>query len=121
MLDRPSRPSTMTRVGSPSLARHSLSAPWTYTDATGATAYERFTSTGEMVLLVETRGDEGTYVIRPDRVDVALPTINHTLMRIGETLVARGPVTVRRDPRERRSPDQSPRSSEWRFRGRRRP
>lgn len=74
-----------------------------------------------MVLLVETRGDEGTYVIRPDRVDVALPTINHTLMRIGETLVARGPVTVRRDPRERRSPDQSPRSSEWRFRGRRRP
>jgi hypothetical protein len=39
-----------------------------YTHATGAIAYERFASDGEMVLLVEMQG-EGTYVLsaRPGR------------------------------------------------------
>ena len=73
MLDRRSRPLTMTRVGKPVPGVPLIVGTWTYTHATGATAYERFTSNGEMVLLVEMQGFEGTYVVRPDRVDVALP------------------------------------------------
>lgn len=56
-----------------------------------------------MVRLVEMLGREGTYVVRPDRVDVALPTGRHTFTRIGETLVATSSdgqaVTLRRAPR----------------------
>ena len=112
MLERLSRPLTMTRVGKPIQGAPLIVGTWTYTHPTGATAYERFTSNGEMVLLVEMRGDEGTYVVRPDRVDVALPTSSHTLMRIGETLVATPAGTLRRDPRRAPLANQSPRFSE---------
>jgi hypothetical protein len=103
MLDRLSQPLTMTRVGKPMPGVPLIVGTWKYTHVTGTTAYERFTSDGEMVTLVEMQGHEGTYVVRPDRVDVALPSGSHTLTRVGEALVAASSngqaVTLRRDPR----------------------
>ena len=103
MVDRLSQPLTMTCVGEPMPGVPLIVGTWRYTDATGATAYERFTSDGEMVRLVEMQGREGTYVVRPDRVDVSLPTGSQTLTRVGETLVAASSagqaVTLRRAPR----------------------
>ena len=103
MLPRPGQPLTMTRVGKPHAGVSLIVGMWKYTHATGAIAYERFTSDGEMVLLVEMQGREGTYVVRSDRVDVFLSTGNHTFTRIEDTLVATGSngqaVTLRRAPR----------------------
>jgi hypothetical protein len=102
MLDRLLQPLSMTRVGKPMPGVPLIVGTWIYTHATGATAYERFTSDGEMVLLVEMRRTEGTYVVRPDRVEVTLPSGNDRLTRVGETLVATisggQAVTLRRDP-----------------------
>lgn len=66
MVDRLSQPLTKTRVGKPMPGVLLIVGTWRYTDATGATAYERFTSDGEMVSLMEMQGREGTYVVRPD-------------------------------------------------------
>jgi hypothetical protein len=73
----------MTRVGQAMAGAPLIVGTWTYTHPTGATAYERFTSGGEMVLLVEMQASEGTYAVRPDRVDVALPTGSQTFTRMG--------------------------------------
>ena len=103
MLDRLSQPLTMTRVGKPMAGAPLIVGTWRYTHPTGATAYERFTSGGEMVLLVEMQASEGTYAVRPDRVDVAFPTSSQTFKRMGETLVTTNTegqaITFRRAPR----------------------
>ena len=101
MLDRMSQPLAMRRVGGAVPGAPLIVGTWTYEHYTGATAYERFTPGGSMILLVEMQARRGTYALRSDRVVLELSDGAETFLRKDDALVSSvegKPLTFRRAP-----------------------
>jgi hypothetical protein len=101
MLDRMSQPLAMRRVGAAAPGAPLIVGTWTYEHYTGATAFERFTPGGSMILLVEMQASQGTYTLLSDRIVVDLPDGAQTFLRKDDALVSAAggkPLTFRRAP-----------------------
>jgi hypothetical protein len=101
MPDRMSQPLKMKRIGARIPGTPPILGTWTYTHSTDATAYERFTPDGHMVLLVEMQVNQGIYNVSLGGVLVEFPSGSLTFVRKSEVLVTTmegKPVTFRRAP-----------------------
>lgn len=88
MFDRMMRPLEMKRVGRGTPGVAAIVGTWTYTHPTGATAYETFTSSGKMFLLVPMSRTPGTYTVAAGGVVLKLPNSEQTLVPHEDVLVS---------------------------------
>jgi hypothetical protein len=103
MFDRLAQPLRMTRVGAPAPDAPSIVGTWSYTHYTGAKAYELYTPSGAMVLMVEMQVQQATYSGQGDTLELRLPGATAKMVVRGDALTLTSSdgetTTYRRAPR----------------------